>query len=364
MTVSIDRRALLGSALALGACSTVPAPPPAPLPTTWTKLPTEPYRGKQDDVVFVDRSTGWYGNGQGKLYRTADGGASWTKIMDRPGTFVRALGFVDASTGFLGNVGTDYFPNVSDETPLYRTRDGGATWEPVTYDGPRVKGICAIDVLKVPFVNHGELGWKATVRAGGRVGTPAFLMESFDGGETWRSRDMGAHTACIYDVKFLDEKTGFIAGASSGKTDESNARILKTSDGGKTWRTVYQSARPWEITWKIAFPSKKVGYVTVQSYNPDKAVVQRYVAKTTDGGETWAELPVVDDHAWRAFGVGFVDDKRGWIGGTTAGMQTEDGGLSWKPVEMGKAVNKIRVVRQEGATSVFAIGTELHRLDL
>lgn len=176
-----SRRAAVSGGLALGfagPATFAKSPASVALPA-WRKLPTEPFRGKQDDVVFVDRSTGWYGNGQGKLYKTVDGGETWTKVMDRPGTFVRALGFVDATTGFLGNVGPDYFPGVSDPQPLYRTRDGGLTWTPVTeVAGPAVKGICAIDVLTRPFVNHGVLGTKTVVRAAGRVGGPAFLMES------------------------------------------------------------------------------------------------------------------------------------------------------------------------------------------
>ena len=97
---------------------------PAPL---WKKLPTVPYKGKQDDISFVDALNGWYGNGEGKLYRTSDGGESWAKVWDQPGTFIRALGFVDDKTGYLGNVGTDYYPGVTDKNPLYKTTDGGVT---------------------------------------------------------------------------------------------------------------------------------------------------------------------------------------------------------------------------------------------
>jgi photosystem II stability/assembly factor-like uncharacterized protein len=170
----------------------------------------------------------------------------------------------------------------------------------------------------------------------------------------------------ILDVMFIDERTGFICGATSANVQESQALILKTRDGGATWREVYRGGRPWELTWKAAFPSKRVGYVTIQNYNPDDAVSQRTVAKTVDGGGSWTELPVIDDHAWRAFGVGFADERTGWLGGSTTGMQTRDGGLTWTPVEMGRAVNKIRVVPSagRGAASVFAIGSDLHTLSL
>jgi hypothetical protein len=140
----------------------------------WVKQTTVPFRGKQDDIFFVTPMIGWYGNGQGLLYHTINGGQTWAEIWKKPGTFVRALGFVDEKVGFLGNVGTDYFPGVTDEHPLYKTTDSGVTWTPVTaINGPTVKGICAIDVLKVAYINHGVLDYKTTIRVAGRVGGPA-----------------------------------------------------------------------------------------------------------------------------------------------------------------------------------------------
>lgn len=358
----MDRRQVLAAGVAMGAfpgLSWAQA-----LEPTWTTLPTEPYRGKQDDVVFVDALTGWYGNGAGKLFRTTDGGQSWTQILDRPGTFVRALGFVDADLGFLGNIGPDYFPGVTDATPLYRTRDGGASWEAVTIDGPAVTGICAIDVHKASFINAGVLGHRVTIRAGGRVGGPALLATSRDGGETWTSEDLSALTAMILDVHFVDERIGFICGASDTNVEQSRAVILRTGDGGRTWARVYEGSRPFELTWKMAFPTESTGYVTVQSYNPDTTVSQRVFAKTTDGGLTWSELPLIDNAAVREFGIGFVDESRGWIGAVPNGFETRDGGATWAPVAMGLAVNKVRVVPNGTGVAVFGIGVELHRLDL
>jgi photosystem II stability/assembly factor-like uncharacterized protein len=364
---AITRRTALAAGLAAAGCATREEPPALALsgPLTWSKLPTTAFRGKQDDVVVLPSGMGWYGNGAGKLYRTANAGADWTEAWSKPGTFIRALGFVDDRLGFLGNIGPGYFPGVTDPEPLYVTRDGGATWTPAAApSGPKPPGICAIHVHRTPFINAGQLDHRATIRAGGRVGGPAILMTSRDSGASWTSQDLGAQTAMILDVQFTDERTGFICGASSKDVQESRGVILKTRDGGATWREVYRGGRPWELTWKAAFPTKGVGFVTVQSYNPDKSVSQRVVAKTRDGGETWTEQPVVDDHAWRAFGVGFIDERTGWLGGTTTGMQTRDGGVTWTPVEMGKAVNKIRVVRSDAGASAFAIGTEVHKLSV
>ncbi len=330
---------------------------------SWKKLDTVAYRGKQDDLYFVTPEIGWYGNGAGKLYKTTDGGKRFVEQWNQPGTFVRALGFIDANNGFLGNVGTDYFPNVSDTQPLYRTRDGGATWLPITnVEGPTVKGICAIDIVKRSFIDSGVLRERTLVHAAGRVGGPAHLMRSLDGGETWKSIDLSAYTAMILDVKFFDEMNGIIAGASDSDTAKSNARIIATNDGGSTWRTVYQSTRPFEITWKLSFPKRDVGYVTVQKYNPDPKVTEHFVAKTIDGGKTWRELAVASDAADRAFGVAFITPEIGWIGSAKGGYQTTDGGASWKFVEMGRAVNKIRLLPTAEGFVGYAIGTEVRKL--
>ena len=292
----------------------------------WRKQETVPFKGKQDDIFFVSEKIGWYGNGEGLLYKTEDGGEHWELQWKKPGTFIRALGFVDEHVGVLGNVGTDYFPGVKDETPLYRTADGGETWTPVSISGPKPKGICAIDVFRKPFINHGVLGYKTTIRAGGRVGGPAYLLRSVDEGLTWISQDMSGLTAMILDVKFVSECVGFIAGATDVDVEKAHALVLRTGDGGKTWQKVYDGSRPWEITWKLAFPTDQVGYVTVQNYDQYASNKKRVVAKTSDAGLHWAEVLVAEDHELTEFGIAFLNSLHGWLGGAKQDYETVDGG--------------------------------------
>lgn len=155
----------------------------------WSKLETQPYPGKQDDICFVDENKGWYCNGQGKIYYTNNGGVTWEKIFEQPGTFFRCIAFIDSLRGFVGNVGTDYFPNVKDTIPLYRTEDGGKTWMPVAYSGPYIKGLCAIDIVKEQYINHGNIDYKYHIYSVGRVGSPANILVSHDAGKTFNSRD-------------------------------------------------------------------------------------------------------------------------------------------------------------------------------
>jgi photosystem II stability/assembly factor-like uncharacterized protein len=229
--ISMKTRRLRQAALALAFTIALVAAARADEP--WIKLPTAPYtlNNKQDAIAFADALTGWYGNGTGRIYRTDDGGEAWTAIWTKQGTYVRALEFADAQTGFLGNVGPGYFAGVTDRQPLYVSHDGGVHWtaiKPVA--GRQITGVCAIDVLKVD-------GKVLAVRAGGRVGGPAGMLESFDEGRSFRARDMSAVTSMILDIHFVDTDTGFIAGARKTRRMRASSRPPTAENPGARYST-------------------------------------------------------------------------------------------------------------------------------
>jgi len=358
-------------ALAQGGATATPATPkvavsdtPAPSsPYAWTKLTTEAYQGKQDDIHFVSPLVGLYVNGAGRIYCTKDGGTTWDKKFEKPGTFFRCVAFLDEQRGFAGNIGPDYFPNVTDTTPLYRTSDGGTTWEAVQIEGDLVKGLCALEVVRYPFINAGNLGEKTLIVGAGRVGTPAVFIKSIDEGKTWTATDMSNYCQMILDVHFFDDRNGIIAAATDASVQQSSALILTTNDGGETWDTTYQGERAFELTWKISFPTRNTGYVTIQSYDPDPTASMRYVAKTTDGGRTWKELELVDDAKVRQFGIAFIDEKTGWVGAVPNGFETTDGGATWQKTAIGNAVNKIRLLKTIDGFVGYAIGVNVFKLE-
>lgn len=329
-------------------------------PNTWRKLNTDKYPGKQDDICFINENEGWYVNGYGSIYHTKNGGETWEKQVEKKGTFFRCIAFVDSLRGFAGTVGTDYFPNVSDTIPLYGTTDGGKTWNPVAYTGPYVKGLCAIDIVREQYINRGKTDYRIHIFAVGRVGSPANRMVSHDGGLSWQSASMNGDCKMLFDIKMFDKNNGIVCAASNEDIEKSNALILKTADGGITWKNVYQSTRPFEGTWKASFPSDKVGYVTIQSYNPDTTVRRQRVAKTTDGGNAWQEINLVEDASAREFGIGFLDENHGFVGTMNSGYETKDGGKTWLAVDMGKACNKIRIYTgANGKKYGYAIGVDV-----
>jgi photosystem II stability/assembly factor-like uncharacterized protein len=329
----------------------IDAPPDAPLPIElppWERLETAPViDGKQDDLFFVDRDTGFSVNGLGQIFGTRDGGDRWEMLIERPGTYFRAITFVDAMRGFAGNIGTDYYPGVTDTTPLYGTTDAGRTWEPVAIDGPTPVGICNFSRLDDQHLF-----------ATGRVGGPSFFLRSSDGGATWTSRDISSEIGMLIDSHFWTPLDGVVIGGTS-TSPTSRCTVLRTRDGGETWDSVFRSPRSGEMCWKLSFPSARVGYASVLTFGDTPSSFVR----TTDGGETWESLPLVD-HPFTGLGVGFLDERIGWIAGGPEGdpgYRTMDGGDTWEPdPSLGARVNRFRFVDGRG----YAIGATIHRLDL
>lgn len=329
---------------------------------SWMKLETEPFRGKQDDIYFLNSDLGWYINGSGALYKTVNGGATWKLLYEKPGSFFRTVLFLSEKVGFIGTVGVGYFPNVQDSIPLYRTTDGGNTWHPVEYQGPYVNGLCGLDVVHETFINHGMTDTLIHIYAVGRVGGPARFMVSHDSGKTWSSTDLSDQCGMLFDIKMLDKNKGFACASTSDQLVNSHASILKTADGGKSWTQVYVSSRSYETTWKIDLPSPLVAFATVQNYNPQREESTQRVIKSTDGGESWTELPFAEDAQARPFGVGFINEQIGYVGTMTQGYETLNGGESWRPIELGRATNKIRIHRGPHGFYGYAIGVNIFKL--
>jgi len=136
----------------------------------WTALASSPSRdGNQDDLWYFDAEPCVAVNGGGQIWTTDDGGTTWTQTGDRPGTFFRAVAFFDDRVGIAANIGPDVYPGVTDATVLYRTVDGGRTWSTVVDDA--VPGVCNLHPVD-----------PSTMWASGRVTGPSFVGRTTDAG--------------------------------------------------------------------------------------------------------------------------------------------------------------------------------------
>jgi photosystem II stability/assembly factor-like uncharacterized protein len=314
----------------------------------WQVIPTAPLSpasSRHDDLFFLNPGLAWLVNTRGEVFRTGDGGASWTRIHNQPNTFYRAVGFATETKGWVGNL--NFFNAPTPLNALFETLDGGATWSNITarITGTTPVGICGIYVLD-----------PQTVFAVGRWNGPAAFVRSLDGGATWEGVDLAPLATGLVDVHFFDRETGIIVGGlgvgnSSAAQDSSRTVILMTRDGGATWQQKYLSTRRGKWAWKISFPSRLVGYVSTQGPTPDGSVL-----KTVDGGETWTELAAAPGYGFS--GIGFISELVGWVASDTTAYATTNGGANWQRVKLGTSVNRFRIL---SPTLGFAAGDGVYR---
>ena len=324
--------------------------------TDWTKLaaaPSVPGGAKQDDAYFLDASHGFLASGPlGAIYSTTDGGTSWNQVFTHDGTYFRAVLFLDAQHGFAGNIGAGLSPSIDDATLMYETKDGGTSWDPVTsITGSAAKGLCnftQIDATHIVGV--------------GRANGPAHMLTSSDAGATWVSKDLGSYFSMVIDAHFFSTTEGVVAGMDKSSQ---KCSIMRTTDGGETFSPAFESATHGTLCWKLSFPSPSVGYAAVQ----DTTTGPGTLAKTVDGGVTWTEmpLPVTDPpkKAYGAIGVGFIDEKIGWMSAEDPDLptyRTFDGGVTWEvdPALL-SPINRFRFI---DAHTGYAIGGSVWKLEV
>jgi photosystem II stability/assembly factor-like uncharacterized protein len=232
-----------------------------------------------------------------RIYRTVDGGASWTETYrdDRPGIFLDGLAFWDDGHGVV------FGDPMDGRFVVLRTTDGGASWQ-------------AVPDTVVPAALPGEAGFAASGRA--LVSAPGgyawFGTGGADSARVFRTADRGAswtaHTvpiesgasAGLFALAFQDSLLGYGVGGDHTVRTAPSANVLRTEDGGTTWTSVGTSL-PAGVRYGAALFPGQVQPVLV-------AVGPSGAGHSADGGATWTSL----DHGhWNTVVVS--PGGTGWI---------------------------------------------------
>ncbi len=323
---------------------------------------------RHDDAYFVSKDTGFAvffntAEQNGYIYKTVNGGVSWTTSKVQPGCHFRSITFLNSKIGFAGNLGKGSYDVASTDTmPIYKTSNGGQTWTAFNPGPNALKGICAM--FKVN---------DQSLYAVGRVRGPAHLVKTQDAGQTWSVIDLSPFgLGAAMDLYFFGPDTGYVVGMdatpyATGTSATYKGKIVYTTDGGLSWSTVLTADENPTYFWKIHFPTRETGYTTLQRNTATYSTVVYY--KTTNKGASWTKNSIVtpnlgsaSNYNFLAQSVGFVTANHGWIGGggfEINFLETKDGGISWSNISYNNSarINKLRVT----GNMVIAAGVRIHR---
>lgn len=188
-------------------------------------------------VAFVSADVGMLGGAAGTILRTTDAGSSWTTInLGQITSDIIQLKMFDATTGFAVASSGTFVSGY-----IYRTTDGGETWEQVYSDAN--KGFLALTIIDA-----------STIYAGGYGQT---ILKSTDGGDTWVSVYSGYAASSFRAAAHASADRIFMVDDGTGNLN--NGSIVSTSDGGANW---VDSAYTGIIWLCVSFPSASVGYAS------------------------------------------------------------------------------------------------------
>ncbi len=209
------------------------------------------------------------GSSNGKLFKTTNGGTSWTKQFTQSnGAFIDGIYFWTDSVGIAYGDPTA-FPSTGPFTVI-RTTDGGTTWNDVSSTLPTV--IAQFGYTQSYDVVGTHLWFPSF--SNGDTTVARYLFHSRDLGLTWEELNVPPNFG-DFSVSFSDSSNGLIT--------NHYGKIARTTDGGRTW-----SVKQNGVGWGPLQFQKGTSNVWIQGYY-DSQAQNNPIFYSTDFGSTWGK---------------------------------------------------------------------------
>ena len=259
------------------------------------------------------------------MYRSTDGGRNWTKMGLENSEHISKIILHPANSNILYVAVPGRLWSDSPDRGLYKTTDGGKTWEKILYVNEKTG--CA-DVLMDPrnpdvlFASTWQ--FRRTPYSFVSGGPGSALYKSVDGGKTWRKITQGLPTGEFGRIALAlapsapDNMLAIVESA--------NTTLLISSDGGESWK--YQSATS-NVTARPFYFSTLV----VDPQDPKRVYRPAFsLSISNDGGYSFSEAS--NDGGWvhsdhHALWINPQNPKHLYLGTDGGVYMSLDHGVTW-----------------------------------
>ena len=306
---------------------------------TWTPIFDDQPTGSVGciAVALSDPNVIYVGSGEGLqrpdlsvgdgIYKSVDAGKTWTHLGLRDGQQIPQIAVDprDANRILVAVAGHPYGPN--EERGIFRSTDGGKTFEKVLYKDENVGGADVLFDPRNPDIAYASL-WEARQGSwenGAWNGAGGGIYKSNDNGKTWQQLGGGLPAGIVQsNLAIAPSNTNRLI-ASVAVTGAVN--LYRSDDAGSTWAIITKDPRP---AGRIGG-----GDLCVPRFdpkNPEVVIVASTVSwKSVDGGKTWAALrgaPGGDDYqnVW----INPNNSDVIILGSDQGAVVTTNGGRTWE----------------------------------
>jgi len=250
-----------------------------------------PTWGNGWDVSMVDDSHIWYGDGDGKIFGTTDGGQNWTlQFSDTSQTkFINYIKMFDAQNGIAMGDGME-----SSNIPVFlKTNDGGMNWMSIN---DSVLGYFSGDTWRrLDFISSDVSYFYESGL------NPQSIYKTTDGCKTWKKIQT---PSSVHVLKFYDEKLGLTLGATFDRNGNlTNSTVHRTTNGGESWTSITLPLGGWGTDIEsLKNDAAKVWVANINS-----------IYFSNDSGKTWNQQAVEGVTNLQARDIVFANGATGWL---------------------------------------------------
>ncbi len=259
------------------------------------------------------------------MYRSNDGGKTWKHIgLEDTKQIGRII--VDPRNSnlvYVAALGNAYGPN--SDRGVYRSRDGGTSWEKVLFKNNDVGAIdlnfdpANSQIIYAALWNVRRPPWFIYAPANGPGGG---IFKSINGGATWKQIDEGIPVDGRGRIGISVSPTN--RNRIYAAVDAKDGGIFRSDNAGLTWTRLSSDKRLWDRGWyfeKITADPKDANTVYVMNTS---------MYKSTDAGKTWTAIkgaPGGDDY--HQLWINPNDTKRMIMASDQGSIVSVDGAQTW-----------------------------------
>ncbi|MDW7760356.1 MAG: hypothetical protein SCM96_06945 [Acidobacteriota bacterium] len=294
------------------------------------------------------------------VYKSVDAGRTWTRMGLEATQTIGRIRIHPENPNIVYIAATGHEWTFNPDRGVYKTMDGGKTWEKVLYISEKVGAIDLVmdpanpDVLIASMVNRIRRRWSDPVPGPGDG-----IFKTTDGGKTWKQLTNGlpntdttgrigldlCRTQPNVVYAFIDNHTptrmpepGELDSYRRVRTypDIVGAEVYRSDDQGESWRKVNPSDKMFERfggTYGWVF-----GQIRVDPNNADVVYLMGLgLWRSKDGGKTWEQLGREDNVHGDHHGL-WIDpsDSNYLINANDGGTYVSyDGGKRWRSFQTG-----------------------------